>query len=101
MEGLKFINWDDSLNQWSLDKVIEIVSKIKAYADKKKLKDVILHSVEDSSWSDSENGRIDVEIRFRNNKNQLIQQKLLILKGEVIDGEEFHKRHDEFYSNKR
>ena len=44
------------------------------------------------------NGRIDIEIIFEDKaSHHLIQQKLLILKGELIDGKTFHLRHDEWY----
>ena len=96
MEGLKFINWDDPLNVWSLYKVTEICQKVKAYADTHGLEDAVLHSVEDNIWSDPANQRYDIEIRYEK-KGHLIEQKLLMLKGEIIDGTEFHKRFDEFY----
>lgn len=41
--------------------------------------------------------RVDVEIVTTNEKNQLYQQKLLILNDEVIDGLTFHKRYHEWY----
>ena len=41
--------------------------------------------------------RIDIEIRFKDETNRLIQQKLLILDDEVIDGKTFHKRFKEWY----
>lgn len=101
MEGLKFIDFSDSLNQWPIDKVADIVLKTKEYADKKGLTNVLLHSVEDwSKASESHpdpNNRIDIEIRYTDEKGNLMQQKLLMLKGEIIDGLEFHKRHKEFY----
>ena len=42
-------------------------------------------------------GRVDIEIRYVNKNHQSIQQKLLILNGELIDGEMFHKRFHEWY----
>ena len=42
-------------------------------------------------------GRIDIEVRFSDQNNNLIQQKLLILNDELIDGENFHKRYKEWY----
>ena len=42
-------------------------------------------------------GRIDVEIRFRDENGSLIQQKLLILDDELIDGKTFHERYKEWY----
>lgn len=43
-------------------------------------------------------GRVDIEIRFVDEKNCPIQQKLLILDDEVVDGMAFHKRYKEWYS---
>jgi hypothetical protein len=97
MEGLKFVNFSDPLNRWDIDKVILICNEVKRYADKHNLNKVELHRVEDNTWSDKENQRYDIEIRYMKG-NQLIQQKLLMLKGELLDGDEFHNRINEFYS---
>lgn len=51
-------------------------------------------------WQDDinePNGRIDVVVGFNNEKNFPVQQKLLILKDELIDGVTFHKRYHEWY----
>lgn len=101
MNGLRFTNFGDILNRWSLNKVATIVNSVKNYADLKGYENVELVSVEDNTWSDAINQRYDVEIRFMDGEKRLVGQKLLILKGEVIDGLEFHKRFDEFYPNKR
>jgi len=97
MEGLKFVNFSDPLNRWDIDKVILICNEVKRYANKHNLNKVELHRVEDNTWSDKENQRYDIEIRYMKG-NQLIQQKLLMLKGELLDGDEFHNRINEFYS---
>lgn len=96
---MKFINMNDVLNRWSLDKVVEIITKTKDYCDAHNLKDVELYEIEDNSWADIDNQRIDIEIRYYKN-NALTEQKLLLLKGEVIDGKEFHERFEEFYPKK-
>lgn len=97
MEGLKFINNEDLLNRWRVDTVLLIVSKVQQYCMEHNLINAYLHSVEDNRWSDPKNGRFDIEIRYINENGNLIQQKLLYLRGEILDGNEFHKRHDEFY----
>lgn len=43
------------------------------------------------------NGRIDIEIARLNGQGMLVTQKLLILKDELVDGTEFHKRFSEWY----
>lgn len=43
------------------------------------------------------NGRIDVEIMYEGEDGKMYEQKLLILKGEVIDGLTFHERYSEWY----
>lgn len=43
------------------------------------------------------NKRIDVRVRYVDLENRLMEQKLLILNDEVIDGETFHKRYKEWY----
>ena len=99
----EFINFQDN-SFWSLETIYNIVSKVKDYADRQKLVDVRLVSVEDNSWSDPDNQRFDVYIEhsepFPNFGNQRFRRKLLILKGEVLDGKEFHKRCSEFYPEK-
>ena len=101
MEGLRFINFGDCYNRWPLDKVISIVTKVKEYTDRNGIKDPELHEVEDLSWEKGEeiNKRINVRIRYFKD-NQLYERWLMIMKGEVIDGKEFHKRHNEFYPRK-
>lgn len=98
MAGLKFINLNDYLNRWSLEKVCEITGLIKEYADKHDYHDVRLLSVEDNTWSDEANQRYDIEIDYVSDGGRC-WQKLLIMKGEVIDGLQFHKRYVEFYPN--
>lgn len=96
MTGLKFINLNDSLNRWSLEKIWEITGLIKEYADKHDYHDVKLLSVEDNTWSDEANQRYDIEIDYVSDGG-LCRQKLFLMKGEVIDGLQFHKRYAEFY----
>ena len=81
---------------WALETVNNIVSKVSEYAEKKGLKDVKLVSVENNINSDPKNQRFDVVIQHLGETCH-VQRKLLILKGEVIDGDEFHKRYKEFY----
>ncbi len=95
-----FINFGDSLNRWKLDRIISISTKIKEYCDAYEIKDAELVSVEDNSWNDPANQRVDIEIRYVNEQGYLIQQKLLLMKGMLIDGNEFHKRFHEFYPEK-
>ena len=93
----KFINFEDIYNRWKLADLCEIVCKIKAWTDNNGLPDVELVEVQDNRLSDKENQRIDVVIRYVNKDNILMEQKLLILKDEVIDGKTFHRRSREFY----
>ena len=95
-----FRNFNEPYNTWSLKTIAHVVSKVEAWCDKKGLMNVELHEVEDNTWSDTKNQRFDIVIRYMEN-NHLIEQKLLMLKDEVIDGEEFHKRHDEFYPERK
>lgn len=100
MEGLKFTNLNDILNRWSLDTVVEVVSKVKEYADNHDLTDVYLHEVEDLTYEDPENQRYNIDIRYINENNSLIQQRLLMLKGTVYNCNEVHERRDEFFTRK-
>lgn len=90
-----FLNFSSVDNTWKLDTVIEIISKVKDYCLLKGLSGVELYEVEDNTEKDP-NQRYDVSIRYIRD-GHLIQQKLLILKGEVLDGDAFHKRYEEFY----
>ena len=84
-------------NHWSPDLILDITGKIKDYADKKAYKGVEILKVEDNTWSDPKNQRYDVTIRFIAGNNHLVSQKLLVLRGELLDGETFHQRFKEFY----
>lgn len=95
MEGV-FVNIYAVRNEWPLDLIVKIVNGIKTYADSKGLSDVVLWSVEDNTASDPNNQRYDIVIRYKLNGHD-ISQKVMMLKGEIIDGEEFHKRFAEFY----
>lgn len=104
MNGLKFFNFDDYYNRWPLDKVVDIVTKVKEYTDRNGIKDPELLEVEDQSWEERrigfDNNRINIRIRYFED-GKLYEQILLIMKGEVIDGKEFHERYDEFYPGKK
>ena len=97
---MTFVKLYDPQNRWPLDTVIEIVNKVKEYADKAGLKDVELREIEDQTWSDPDNNRYDITIVYPL-EGILISQKLLLLKGEIVNGEEFHKRFSEFYPDKK
>ncbi len=58
--------------------------------------DYSILEIRKESYNDK-NDRIDVEIGIKTSTGQLISQKLLILKDEVIDGLTFHKRFHEWY----
>lgn len=86
---------------WYVEDIFKVVTLVREYADKNKLSGVKLVEVEDNTYSDPKNERFDVTIMYTttngSGKQKLIIQKLLILKGEILDGEEFHKRFKEFY----
>lgn len=94
--GLKFINWENPFKAWDLNTVAEIVTKVNEYAKKKGFQDAMLEEVEDNTWEDTKNQRYDITIIYFDGSHQ-VRQKLLILKDEVLDGMEFHKRFNEFY----
>mgnify|MGYP001029850390 CR=1 FL=1 len=76
------------------DKLRQILSLIDDYMHNTPYDILDIH--EDDSCDP--NGRIDIKIRFARNE-KVIEQKLLILKGELIDGETFHKRFSEWYGS--
>lgn len=93
---MQFFNFIDPLNRWNLDKVDEIVTLVVQYAETHQLKNVELYSVNDNTWADKKNKRYDVVIRYYKD-GEICDQNLLILKGQILDGEEFHSRYYEFY----
>jgi len=93
----RFINFDDPYNRWTLDKILYICNKVKEYATKHNLENVVLETIEDNRWSDSKNQRYDITISYYKG-DHIWEQKLLLLKGELIDGKECHRRFNEFYS---
>ena len=83
---------------WDLDALVDIINKVNAYvsvfADENTKADVT--DIEDNTYADKANKRYDITVKYFK-KGHYIQQKLLYLKGELIDGEEFHRRYKEFY----
>ncbi len=73
-----------------------ILCQLTRYADAHGIKDPELYRIEDNTHEDPVNQRFDVEILYKREQNT-VSQKFLFLKGELIDGESFHKRFSEFY----
>lgn len=82
-----------NIEQFTSSKLRRILDLIDGY-----MKD-IPYSINEirQDYVKDKNGRIDIEIRYVDEKNCLVQQKLLILNDELIDGEIFHKRYKEWY----
>lgn len=76
------------------DKLRQILSLIDDYMHNTPYDILDIH--EDDSCDP--NGRIDIIIRFTQDE-KLVEQKLLILNGELIDRETFHKRFSEWYDS--
>jgi len=91
---MKFIEWG-----FPVDIAADITSKIKEYMDNAGIKDARIHQIEDQSDVDHANRRFDIEIDYSLN-GQMMRQKLLYLKGEIIDGVDFHRRYKEFYPDR-
>ena len=96
---MQFVNLDDPLNRWTVDKVDEIVTLVRQYTETHNIECAELCSVDDNTWSDQKNKRYDVWIRYYK-EGHFWEQKLLILKGQILDGKEFHKRYSEFYGER-
>ena len=90
-----FINYDNK--DWDFLTVKKIVDKVEQYVLENALKEVKLLRVEDNTWADAKNQRYDIEISYVDDSGKLMWQKLLILKDEILDGQQFHKRFEEFY----
>lgn len=101
--GTKFINLNKPEAPWDIDKITNIMIKLKAYCDKhissKGYTNIRLVEIEDQTWEDPKNNRYDIIIRYDGNKeSEIKQQHLFILKDEILDGIAFHKRFKEFYA---
>ena len=78
--------------EFTSDKLRRILNLIDGY-----MKDIpyTIHEIRQDDTKDK-NGRVDIEIRYVDKKNCLVQQKLLILNDELVDGETFHNRYKEW-----
>ena len=83
---------------WPINGLLKVLDAVDIYR-KAKLPDcenVNIISVEKNVSVHDDNDRVDIEILYIKEKH-LIRQKLLMMKDEIIDGAEFHKRFNEFY----
>ena len=96
----KFINLTDPESFWDLTIVADIIGKVNEYALQSGYTDAKLVEIEDGTASDTVNKRYDVTICF-SAEGHTVRQKLLYLKGEIVDGDEFHRRFREFYPERR
>ncbi len=92
----KFITFNPAFT-WTPEIIAEITAKVKKWAEHAGLRNVILTEVEDNTWSDVKNQRFDITIMYNDQIGRLISQKLFMLRGEILDGPEFHHRFKEFY----
>ena len=90
------INLSKESNDVDYKMVAKIIDEVEKYCLTHEIEEYNIVSIEDSTWSDPVNQRHDVSLRYHKN-GHFLEQKLLFLKGELLDGEEFHKRAEEFY----
>lgn len=83
-----------NIEHFTSDKLRHILDLIDGYMNKTPY---TIHEIRQDDVKET-HGRIDIEVRYVDKKNQLIQQKLLILNDELIDGDTFHKRFKEWYN---
>lgn len=96
VEGTKFISFNPEKTYIGVALLSDILNKVNMYAHDNGYLNVKLIEIEDQSWLDQENRRYDIRISYTYQGTQW-SQLLLYLKGEIVDGEQFHKRFDEFY----
>ena len=91
---MKFIEWG-----FPVDIAADITSKIKEHMDNAGIKDAGIYRIEDQSYADPVNNRFDIEVDYSLD-GRMVRQKLLYLKGEIVDGVDFHRRFKEFYPDR-
>lgn len=98
MKKTGLVNWSDTGCFWDLEVLSDIYLKVKAYAESKGYKEFSINSIEDNTEDDPDNNRYDIELFYVSPKDGCyMYQKLLYLKGEIVDGITFHNRFSEFY----
>lgn len=86
---------------WDLGVLADIRHKTDAYAVKHELIDCTIIQVFDNSKVDEANNRYDIDVVYKDAvTGRRTRAKLLYMKGDVVDGEEFHKRYEEFYGDR-
>ena len=90
------INLSKESNDVDYKMVQRIINEVEKYCHSHEIAQYNIMSIEDSTWSDPVNQRHDVSLRYHKD-GHFLEQKLLFLKGELLDGKEFHKRVEEFY----
>ncbi len=92
---MRFINFGQSKG-WDIETMKSIADQIYDYVTSRGYTNVLVTDIEDNHEFDKVNGRYDITIVY--NKGQaLCCRQLLYLKGEIVDGDAFHKRFEEFY----
>ena len=86
---------------WDLDVLADIRQKTIEYAKLHGLIDCRIIHVSDNSKMDDINIRYDVDIVYHDSvTGNRAKGKLLYMKGEIIDAQEFYKRYQEFYGDR-
>lgn len=92
-----FYNIQNSSQWWDVDIVESIARQVRQYRDKIGASKIEFVEVEDNTWEDTDNQRYDLWLMIYDGEGGRYAQKCLVLKGELIMPDAFHKRHDEFY----
>ena len=86
---------------WDFTTLADIRDQIEEYAKAKGYEDVQVLTIIDNTHCDEENGRYDIEIICCDTVlGKKIRQKLLYLRGELLDRAEFSERYEEFYGTR-
>ncbi len=93
---VKFANHYNPEDSWVLDTIEDIIAKVKAYGSLHSL-DINMIEIENTSYTDVANNRYDISIKYNNEKSQPISQKLLYLKGDIVDGKTLHANFEKYY----
>ena len=106
--GTRRLSQDEQAPYWTIQSMFYpypiqelevILDALKKYGEEHCWEGVLIRSISHDAADDG-NNRIDIEVSYTDANRKSIYQKLWMMRGEIIDGVEFHKRFEKFYPEK-